>query len=168
MHKSTIIICLLVILPLLAYAGNIGKDEEEEAGSSKKFDVKGDKPADLKKHAFYAIPENQTEEEWHEEQYRKFQEKEYNAFQKQQFKDFEMWRFQQWQMQKFQMAQAKKHEELQKEHAKFVQSQQIDMKAELEKHEKWLQALLANEKQRKKLLKQIKKREEKEAAKGDL
>jgi len=164
MHKSVYLVCLLVVLPLLAHAGNIGKDDEDSPSASKKFKVKGDPPLDVR--GMFNIPENMTEEEWHEEQYEEFKKKEMNAFQKKQFADFERWRFSQWQMQKFQIAQEKKHKELAKEHEKFVLKHQVDAKKEAQKHNEWLDSLLANEKDRKKLLKQIRLREAKEQ--GDL
>ena len=54
---------------------------------------------------------------------------------------------------------AEKQKELQKETEKFVFKQKMAMEADNKKHDKFLQSLLANEKERKKLLKQIMKKE---------
>jgi len=155
MQKAVVVVCLLVVLPLLAQAGNIGKDEGE--GSSKRFDVKGDRPSGLSE--IFNIPENMTEEEWHENQYEEFKKNDFNAFQKSQFQNFERMRFQQWQIERFQHLLAEKQKELAKETEKFVFKQKVAMEANQKKHDKWLQSLLGNEKERKKLLKQIMKKE---------
>jgi len=164
MQRSAVIICVLVALPLLALAA---PEEEAPAAdaaaeSSEKFDVKGDRPKAM---GLFDLG-NMTEDEWHEEQYKQFQEKEFNAFQKQQFVQWEKQRFLQWQQARFAEAQQKKHAELAKENEKFVVAQRVELDAERVKHEKWLKSLLANEKERKKLLKQIKNKENK--AQGDL
>lgn len=156
MQKSAlVVVCLLVVLPLLAQAGNIGKDED--SGPSKMFDIKGDPPSGMKR--IFNIPENMTEEDWHETQYQEFKKNELNQFQKQQFQNYERMRFQQWQMERFQHLLAEKQRELQKETEKFVFKQKMAMEADNKKHDKFLQSLLANEKERKKLLKQIMKKE---------
>ena len=74
---------------------------DEDSGPSKMFDIKGDPPSGMKR--IFNIPENMTEEDWHETQYQEFKKNELNQFQKQQFQNYERMRFQQWQMERFQV-----------------------------------------------------------------
>jgi len=175
MRKAYLLFVLLAVLPMAALAG---KEDDADAEDGVVEDVK-DESQDPQEEPvpekgvlsdLFNIPKNQTFEEWFEEQYESFKEKDYNEWQKKQFQDYERQRFLQWQAQKYQHKQQAKFRELQAEHnkymmkkgkelerihQKFLKEQEANAKAEKERHETWLKALLANPEDRAELMKDI-------------
>lgn len=187
MKTSALLFLLLAVLPLAALAGK--DDDAADADEAVVETVDDGEVKDLADPAeepkadkglmaeMFGIPANQTFEEWFAEQFEAFNKNDYNEWQKNQFQHHERQRFIQWQQQKYHLKQQTKFQALQAEHQKymmrkgkelerlhqkFLKEQEANAKAEQQRHEVWLKALLADPNEREELMKEIYAMEKKE------